>query len=834
MGDGIIAHSLTVNGNGGDVTFNGSVGASGALLGALAVNTSGLTIFNAPVSVASLTTDTGGTTQINAGTIITTGVQSYGDNVSIKSNTVLNAAHIDFVSITEAQAQTNLNMTAQNAEVLSNITLTGNLQVITGSAGLSGGVSQNALTHLNIGGSTTLTADTSLNQVAALTSSANHFGGLLTLDQINGGSWANVSVTTQSALNLGALQSAGSVNLQAQGAITTSTLSASADVSVSSFGNPVSMGQTVSSGALNIQTQGGDVTQTGQFNVNGVTNINAQSADGSVVGNISLPNTNNTFTGSFSLVGNSTAIATASNLTLGTVQNSGSMSLTSAGSVSVGSAFITHGDLTLQSHDDLQLGSAQIGGSVNLTSTAGNISLGTSSINGNLSAQTNGGEIVQTGALQVTGSSTINAGSGQVVLSNVQNQLNGVVSVVASNAQISTAADLNLGASTLSGTLVAQSTAGNITQTAPLVVNGAASFVSPQGNVSLSNTANMFAQTLALNSQNATIAAAQSIDLAASTVQGQLSVTAQQGDITQQAPITVQGTSNLVAPAGLVNLNNPANQFAQPVSVATTGALTLDSASALTLGDMQVGASATINNQGSVNLGTGVFGGKLIVNSQGGAITQTGPIDFKSDTTFNAGSGAINLFDPHNLWTGAIYFTGGFIMINHPILIGGNNNAAALNRFTENVADFTASATPKVTLAAALQPSAASATPNGAANAPTIKSDSVISLSVDKAPNPMQPGLVTVTVSPEVSAGAKGFEFALDNKALPPQIGNQPNALNASQPDGQPLPNWLKFDPVTHSFSAQAVPPGAFPMRVKISAGGVNTVVLIQENQAVR
>ena len=75
----------------------------------------------------------------------------------------------------------------------------------------------------------------------ALTNANNTFTGLLTFNQINSGSWADVSVTTDAPLTLGPLQSGGSVNLQTQGALTTNTISTSGSLTVNSHGGAVSV-----------------------------------------------------------------------------------------------------------------------------------------------------------------------------------------------------------------------------------------------------------------------------------------------------------------------------------------------------------------------------------------------------------------------------------------------------------------------------------------------------------------------------------------------------------------------------------------------------------------
>ncbi|MGB3269665.1 MAG: filamentous hemagglutinin N-terminal domain-containing protein, partial [Rhodanobacter sp.] len=83
------ARNLTVNAGNGAVTFAGAVGgdATNGALGALIVNSAGLTTF-ANVTAASLVTDAGGGTLLG-GNITTSGTQTYNDAVTLGNDIVL-------------------------------------------------------------------------------------------------------------------------------------------------------------------------------------------------------------------------------------------------------------------------------------------------------------------------------------------------------------------------------------------------------------------------------------------------------------------------------------------------------------------------------------------------------------------------------------------------------------------------------------------------------------------------------------------------------------------------------------------------------------------------
>ena len=63
-------------------------------------------------------------------------------------------------------------------------------------------------------------------------------------------------------------------------------------------------------------------------------------------------------------------------------------------------------------------------------------------------------------------------------------------------------------------------------------------------------------------------------------------------------------------------------------------------------------------------------------------------------------------------------------------------------------------------------------------------------------------------------------------------LGN--TRLSILQVDGKPLPNWLRYEPDTKTFIATDVPAGAFPLQLKVSGGGQETMMVIREQDAKR
>jgi len=73
-----------------------------------------------------------------------------------------------------------------------------------------------------------------------------------------------------------------------------------------------------------------------------------------------------------------------------------------------------------------------------------------------------------------------------------------------------------------------------------------------------------------------------------------------------------------------------------------------------------------------------------------------------------------------------------------------------------------------------------------------------------------------------------GFAFGLPEQVTGAQGNAQVTVTTAS---GQPLPGWLKYIPETKSLVASAVPDGAFPMQVIVTAGGSRSTIVISEKE---
>ena len=235
---------------------------------------------------------------------------------------------------------------------------------------------------------------------------------------------------------------------------------------------------------------------------------------------------------------------------------------------------------------------------------------------------------------------------------------------------------------------------------------------------------------------------------------------------------------------------------------------------------MDVAGDTLLQSKGKLDLGTGSFNRKLKANSGGFEITQTGKLNFFGDTDFDAGSAKIDLFNPTNQWRGAILFKGGTILINHPVLmnsVGAGNLIVRAN--TTMSTSASASASRPGSTSAVLQP-----VETGQRAGPAV------TVSVGRPAANGQTGLITVAVSTEVASAGKSCSFELDPKLGTNQATD--TAMKISQLDGKPMPDWLRFNPDTKTFTATDIPAGAFPLQLRVAAGGQESVMVIQAQDA--
>ena len=319
---------------------------------------------------------------------------------------------------------------------------------------------------------------------------------LSTLTQTGG------ELTTTGALTLGSLsQSAGSLSAGSLSTSTsysqtgTGTINVTGDVSITATTAPVLLGNLNTGGMLNVNSTGGSITQTAGtvLTVTGPATLTA--SQNGAPANVNLGNAGNTLSGPVTVSGADVTLTTTGPLT---------------------ASVTATGDATLTSGGTTTLGASTVGGDLSVTST---------------------GDVTQTAPLSVAGATTVNAIPGDVVLSNPNNNLTGVVTAQGTNVTVNTHAPQT--------TVVTAKEEATLSTPATLTVSGTAGSLTTQsgGTTTLGTT----------------------------TVKGDLQITTNNGDIAQTGTVLVGGAADLNAGTGKVTLTDPGNGFAGPVTVVGTG-----------------------------------------------------------------------------------------------------------------------------------------------------------------------------------------------------------------------------------------------------------------------
>ena len=610
------ASGLTLN---NDITATGTLtlasstgGISQAGGNILAGSTSSLSGGTGAVSLASVGNDFTGTVTASGSSISLTDMNALTAALTTGGNAVLTAVGNLAVSGSSNNLTTNAAATSFGAT-----TVGGNL-----STTAAGAISQTGT--LSVTGSSSLAAGAN---AITLTDAGNNFTGAVGLS--NSGA-NNVSIRDANGLILGNVSvGTGTLGVQAVGitqAVGTAIVQ-SAAAGAASFNS--------GGGAITLANSGNDFT--GAVNLTGgttqITDANALAlgtlgtgaltaistgalnlGSGTVGGNLAATSNNGAISQSGAL-----AVSGSSTLNAG----SGAITLANTGNDFTGAVSLTGGATQITDKNALTLGALGTGALTAISTGA--LNLGGGNVGGNLTATSNNGAISQIGALAVTGSSTLNAGSGAITLTNGGNDFAGTVNLAGAATQITDANALNLG--TLgTGALTAISTGA--------------------------------------------------LNLGSGTVGGNLSATSNNGAISQGGALAVTGSSTLNAGSAAITLTNTGNDFAGTVNLAG-GATQITDASALTLGTLGTGALTAVSH-GALNLGSGTVTGNLAATSNNGAIGQTGALHVTGSSTINAGSAAIALTNASNDFGGAVTATGTGVQITdaNNLAIAGLANGA--------------------------------------------------------------------------------------------------------------------------------------------------------------
>ena len=473
------------------------------------------------------------------------------------------------------------------------------------SATSAGAITQSGA--LGVGGTSGLNAG--LNAIT-LTTGTNDFGGLVTAT----GGVVQLADTNAMAV---ALNSATTAMLNASGVLTVSG-GTSGDLHATGNGVVFGAGTTSVGGTLTASSGTGTITQSGSSAIHSATTTLDAGTHA-----ITLSNATNDF-GTVSVTGGALSLGDANAMTVHLV--------------SVDSATLVAG-ATL----DVD------GGTTNgLFLTGNGVVLGATTVGGALAATATGaGTITQTSAIQVGGTSTLDAGSHAVTLANAGNVFSDVVTV--------TGGVVNLASSTLLIANLLNAGSATLNANGTLFLGGSSTgAVSGTGNgIAFLASGTNFGGPVDVHSGGAAITQAGSVAVTGTTL-----LDAGSGNVTLTGIgnnfgglVTVNGGTVGIADGGAMSVHLGSVNNA---SLAATGALAVD-------GGTATGLTASGNG---VSFGTTSVGGALVANTTGtGTIAQTGVLSVAGATTLNAGTHAITLADVANDFGGAVTATGGAVSL---------------------------------------------------------------------------------------------------------------------------------------------------------------------------
>ena len=497
--------------------------------------------------------------------------------------------------------------------------------------------------------------------------------------------------------------------------------------------------------------------------------------------------------------------------------------------------------------------------------------------------------MTQTGALKVTGTTGVNAGTGNVTLTNANNTFDGAVSASGNNIALTDAGPLtlgtdttsgnltvnstgalNLGTSTVGGNLSANSGNGDVTQTGALKITGTTGVNAGTGNVTLTHANNTFGGAVSVTGNNVSLNDSVGDLLLGNIVNaGNLRVSNTGGAISQAANDTVisQGTTILSAakngsPAD-ITLGNIGNNFVGAVSANGNNVWVNDTVGGLILADMTTTGTLTASAEDSIAQVVG-----SIINATGAAsfISKTGSIQLSaSGNSFKSGNNlpsasattvvapvvtAIVLPAPisspaplqavttpspvasSSLTTVAASPTSNSPSISTSEFVSSGSTSLSGSTVGSSSSSNATVGNINVNALSVVSQASTSSSADSSSSSTTGSAGSVgnggVSISLLRQPTLQQSGFIAVSVPKEMATAGNGFSFP-----LPAQVANAAansnSTITVSTASGQALPSWLKFNPETKSFIASAVPDGAFPMQVVVTVGGRSTTIVISE-----
>ena len=470
-------------------------------------------------------------------------------------------------------------------------------------------------------------------------------------------------ITTTGTLAIGQATTAGSDGAGTSASTLTSAAITSDGLTLGSknialvSGSTVDLGSLTTTGTLSV-TSSGAVTDSGALAITGTTTIAAGSGN-----NITLDNTSNNFQGAVSITtGNNVTLVDAGDIDLGASTVSGTYAVTAtSGDITDSGTLTITGAATFKTGADgsnivLDGSSNAYSAAVTMIADAGGEDFGNitfvdsaaidfatsassngdlyinsstdGTVGGNLSVTATTGNITDTVALAVTGTSsfTTSASNGTITLNTSTNALTGAVTLSTTGSSGNATIDngttaLSIAASTIGGNLTV--TAGDsITDSGVITVSGTASFTTDTSD-----------KLITLNSQNA--------------ITGQVTfdTTSTGGDVTLDNGTTAISLGTIASGAigGDLTLLTDADQtISNAITLGGSGAelsITVDNANSLTI------QAALTTNAGAITLSAD---DDVIFTAAGDLTTANGNITVSADddsTSDAASGGALTMVD---------------------------------------------------------------------------------------------------------------------------------------------------------------------------------------------
>ncbi|MBD9535481.1 filamentous hemagglutinin N-terminal domain-containing protein [Stenotrophomonas sp. STM01] len=391
-------------------------------------------------------------------------------------------------------------------------------------------------------------------------------------------------------------------------------------------------GTVTTSGALSL-TSTGSLLQAGAFQVGGPASFSAGV-------DITLSNAGNSFAGKVALHGEDVTLHGSSGLDMDGVQAE-TLVATAGGRLDLSNA-VVNGDATL---------------------TGGGLGFAQVQVGGNLVADS-AAAITQSGSLQVSGTSTLDAG-GDITLRNAGNVFTGAMDVDGEAVAITAGGGLNISALQSGTNKAVELVAGGQLSVAPAINTGNAS-------LRLSSLGGALAIANALSGGQVSLNGASGLTLAADVTGAQLSLSSQGGSIMQTAgSLLAAGTTTLYA-GNAINLGMIGNSFGGDVSV-NAGDVLLRTGQSLSLADVTAnrlealaGTGLTVSNADTTGDATLDGGsGQLLLRgvTTGGGLTAKGTSIGQGSTLYVHGDSSF-LAGGDVLLTNAGNFFGGVMDIN--------------------------------------------------------------------------------------------------------------------------------------------------------------------------